>query len=189
MKMMKQFTKSRVGTLMLTGILILGLAVSGCGKAPDTKPGDGQPPISSQPAETKITVTLYFPDDQGMYLVSEQREVEKRSETLEELVLRELVKGPAEASHGRAVPEEAKLISVSVVEGVAYVNFSKELQTKHWGGSTGETMTIYAIVNSLTELEGIEKVQFLLEGEKMDSLAGHYDTSEPIGPNEDIVMK
>ncbi|MDQ7790112.1 MAG: GerMN domain-containing protein, partial [Clostridia bacterium] len=108
-------------------------------------------------------------------------------ETLEELVLRELVKGPAEADHGRAVPEEAKVISVNVVEGVAYVNFSKELRTKHWGGSTGETMTIYAIVNSLTELDGIEKVQFLLEGEKMDTLAGHYDTSKPMGPNQELV--
>ncbi|MDP3044010.1 MAG: GerMN domain-containing protein [Bacillota bacterium] len=185
--MMKRVIKSKVGMLMLTGILVFGLAVSGCGKAPDTKPGEGQPPISSQPAETKVNVTLYFPDDQAMYLVPEQREVEKRSETLEELVLRELVKGPAEADHGRAVPEEAKVISVNVVEGVAYENFSKELRTKHWGGSTGETMTIYAIVNSLTALDGIEKVQFLLEGEKMDTLAGHYDTSKPMGPNQELV--
>ncbi|MDQ7790111.1 MAG: hypothetical protein RDU41_08675, partial [Clostridia bacterium] len=76
--MMKRVIKSKVGMLMLTGILVFGLAVSGCGKAPDTKPGEGQPPISSQPAETKVSVTLYFPDDQAMYLVPEQREVEKR---------------------------------------------------------------------------------------------------------------
>lgn len=189
MSLMKRLIRSRFGILMLTGILALGLTVTGCG-APDTKPGNSEnPPISSQPAETRVTLTLYFPDDQAMYLVPEQREVEKRGETLEELVLHELVKGPEEDGHARAIPEGTQLISVNVVDGVAYANFSRELQAKHWGGSAGETMTIYAVVNSLAELEGIGKVQFLLEGETIDSLAGHWDTSEPIAPDWDMVAE
>ncbi len=191
MRLKKRLTRSRIGMLLLTGVIALGLmAAAGCVNPPDTKPGNGgDPPIGSQPAETRVTLTLYFPDDQAMYLVPEQREVEKRGETLEELVLRELVKGPGEAGAVRAVPEEARVISVNVVGGVAYANFSRELQSKHWGGSAGETMTIYAVVNSLAELEGIEKVQFLLEGETMDSLAGHWDTSGPIEPDWNLVRK
>ena len=72
---------------------------------------------------------------------------------------------------------------------MATVDFSKELKTKHWGGSTGESMTIMSIVNSLTELPGIEKVQILIEGQKEDTLAGHWDLSSPISRDESIIGK
>ena len=81
------------------------------------------------------------------------------------------------------------MLSVSVVDHVAYVNFSKEFRTKHWGGTTGESHTIYSVVNSLTELDGIDKVQFLLDGDNMDSLAGHMETSEPLEPNMSMVQE
>jgi hypothetical protein len=87
------------------------------------------------------------------------------------------------------VPKEAKLISVEVVDGVAYVNFNKEFQTKHWGGSAGEAMTLYSITNSLVKLPDIDKVQFLLEGKKQESILGHADTTEPISPNWTMVKE
>lgn len=182
----------KTGVLALAvGFLLMTTLAVGCSKASESKPGQAQdkPPISSQPAESKVTVTLYFSDDQAMYLVPEQREVTKRGETLEEVIIAELINGPVEAGLGRTIPKEAKLLSVSVVDNVAYVNFSKEFRTKHWGGSTGETHTIYSVVNSLTQLDGIDKVQFLLEGDNMDTLAGHIETSEPIGPNMSMVRE
>ena len=182
----------KMGVLALAaGFLLMTTLAVGCSKAPETRPGQQQdkPPISSQPAESKVTVTLYFSDDQAMYLVPEQREVTKRGETLEEVIVTELINGPVDAGLARTIPREAKLLSVSVVDNVAYVNFSKEFRTKHWGGSTGETHTIYSVVNSLTELDGIDKVQFLLDGDNMDTLAGHFETSEPIGPSMSIVKE
>lgn len=190
-------SKTRTGRLILllfTGLLSLALLVSGCGTRPDTKPGGdpaagetGRPPISSEPAESTVTVTLYFSDAQAMYLEREEREVVKGNETLEELVIAELMKGPAERESGSPIPEGTKLLGVSVVDGVAYVNFSEEFRSKHWGGSTGESHTVYAIVNSLCELEGIEKVQFLLEGDPLDTL-GHMELTEPVAPNPDMVQ-
>lgn len=185
-----KFKTRKAGVLALAaGFLLMTTLAVGCSKAPDSKPGDVQdkPPISSQPAESKVTVTLYFSDDQAMYLVPEQREVTKRGETLEEVIIAELINGPVEAGLGRTIPKEAKLLSVSVVDNIAYVNFSKEFRTKHWGGSAGESHTIYSVVNSLTELDGIDKVQFLLDGDNMDTLAGHFETSEPIEPNMSMV--
>ena len=75
---------------------------------------------------------------------------------------------------------------MEVANGVAYVNFSKELQTKHWGGSAGEIMTIWSLVASLTQAEPpesaspISKVQILIEGKTVETLAGHYDISKPL---------
>ncbi|MEW6446613.1 MAG: GerMN domain-containing protein [Bacillota bacterium] len=166
-------------------------------KAPDLKPNlespkpnlEGpKPDISSQPAEIKVKVTLYFSDKQAMYLVPEEREVIKGNQSLEEVILNELIKGPRNPKLVKTIPDGTKLLSVRVVDGVAYVNFSKEFQTKHWGGSAGETFTLYSVINSLAKLEGIQKVQFLLEGEKMDTLAGHFETTEPMGPQWNLVQ-
>ncbi|MEW6572998.1 MAG: GerMN domain-containing protein [Bacillota bacterium] len=147
-----------------------------------------KPDISSEPAETKVKVTLYFGDKQAMYLVPEEREVVKGNQTLEEVVVNELIKGPLNPELVKTIPDGTILRSVQVVDGIAYVNFSKDFQTKHWGGSAGETFTLYSVINSLAKLEGIQKVQFLLEGEKMGTLAGHIETTEPMAPQWNLVQ-
>jgi len=184
--------------------------ISGCGQKTAQKPGDltpespaieSQPPLAVRPAEnqqpdisakpikTNTTLTLYFGDKQAEYLIPESREITKGNETLESAIITELIKGPQKPELSRTIPEGSKLLSVSVVNGVAYVNFSKELQTKHWGGSAGETMTVYSIVNSLGILPGIQKVQFLIEGDKQESIFGHMDTSIPIDPDWNFSSK
>lgn len=187
----------RVCSLVLAAVLVLGLLSSGCGRSPEPKPQperpqpnleDTRPDIGAQPTETRVKVTLYFGDRQAMYLVPEEREVVKGNRTLEEVVVAELIKGPQNPELVKTIPEGTKLLSVKVVDGIAYVNFSKEFQTRHWGGSTGETFTIFSVVNSLARLDGIEKVQFLLEGEKMETLAGHMETTEPIAPQWNMVQ-
>ncbi|TYO95394.1 GerMN domain-containing protein [Desulfallas thermosapovorans] len=146
--------------------------------------------ISAKPAKTRQKVTLYFSDDQAMYLVPEERTVTKGDELLEAVIIRELISGPQKDNLERTIPEGTKLLSVSVVNGVAYVNFSKEFQTKHWGGSAGEIMTLYSVVNSLARLPGIEKVQFLLESDKKESiLNGNMDTTVPLEPDYSLVAK
>lgn len=131
----------------------------------------------------QITMTLYFADQDALYVCPEKRTVKKTDAMLEELVLQELVKGPRNPGLDMTIPPESRLLSVKVENGVAYVNFSRELQTTHWGGSAGETMTIYSIVNSLTEIPYIKKVQLLLENRIEQSIWGHAVTSEPIARN------
>ncbi|MGE5543573.1 MAG: GerMN domain-containing protein [Bacillota bacterium] len=184
---------------VLAVMLMMGLLLTGCGREADnTSPGDNKPgmsensdtpDISTQPTQEKERVTLYFADKDAMYLVPETRTVDKKDGTLEAAVVRELTKGPQKAGSVSTIPEGTKVLSVTVDNGVAYVNFSKEFQTKHWGGSAGEIMTIYSVVNTLTELPGIEKVQFLLEGDKLESILGHMDTRVPIEPDPNLVEK
>ncbi len=175
--------------VVAVAVLVL-MCAGGCRvKTQQPVPEAGQPEISSEPGETKEKVTLYFGDKQAMYLIPEEREVVKGSKSLETVIIEELTKGPKNPDAVKIMPQDAKLLSVSVVNGVAYLNFSKEFQTKHVGGSAGESMTLYSIINSLAKLTGIEKVQFLLEGENREAILGHIDTTRPIAPDWKLVKE
>jgi len=171
-------------TLAVLGLVILLLA-AGCryGSAEPKPQEAGKPSVSTDQGETKTTLTLYFSDKEAQYLVPEVREVVRNGISIEEAVVKELIAGPADTAHGRTLPQETRLISISVVNGTAYVNFSKELKTKHWGGSAGEIMTVYSVVNSLAGLPGINEVQFLIDGAKVETLSGHIELNRPLQPN------
>lgn len=134
------------------------------------------------------TITLYFPDEQAMYLVPEHRDVVV-NKPIENIIVEELIKGPKAPGRFGAIPEGTKLISIEIKDKIAYVNFSKEFKENHPGGSTGEMMTINSVVNSLTELPEIDKVQFLIEGKKEETLAGHVIFNEPFDRNESIIKR
>ncbi|MDP2871095.1 MAG: GerMN domain-containing protein [Bacillota bacterium] len=187
------------GVFVLTAALLLSL-VSGCVLAGGVSslfrrpapglPGDGLGPITPNPDGTPVKLTLYFGDTQALSLMREERTVVQRGESAEELAVWELIKGPAQEGHVRTVPKETRLLSLQVVEGIAYVNFAREIQTRHPGGTTGEMFTVQAIVNTLIDNNPqIKKVQFLLEGKVEDSIWGHGITSEPIGPVRDMIAK
>jgi spore germination protein GerM len=153
-------------------------------------PGDGLGPISPNPDGTPVKLTLYFGDTQATNLAREERTVVQRGETAEELAIWELIKGPAQEGHVRTVPKETRLLSLQIVEGIAYANFSREIQTRHPGGSTGEIFTAQAIINTLVDNNRqIKKVQFLLEGKIEGSIWGHGITSEPMEPARDLIAK
>ncbi len=135
----------------------------------------------------KTTLVLYFSDENAEYLVAERRNIEIASgDTIEKTVVSELIKGPTEGGHAKTIPQETKLLSIETKNNVCFVNLSKEFVDKHPGGSTGERLTIYSIVNSLTELGTIDKVQFLIEGEKREEFI-HMVLNEPIVRNKTII--
>lgn len=183
-----KFTRAQGAALVLIiFVALLLLVTTGCTNKTNMENNQQQPPISSKPMEQQENVKLYFSDDQAMYLKPEVRQVTVQGELLADIVVKELIKGPKEKGLQATIPVETKLISLKIADGVAYVNLSKDIQAKHWGGSTGEIMTVYSIVNTLADLNiGIEKVQLLVEGEKQQTLVGHLDTFEPLTPMWDI---
>ncbi|MCB2354505.1 GerMN domain-containing protein [Clostridium estertheticum] len=133
-------------------------------------------------------VVLYFSDDQAMYFASEKRTI--TSPTAKSIV-EELVKGPATKSGSTAksyatLPTSLQVSDVQIKEKIAYVNLKSELKVK---GSAGEQMALFSIVNTLIldkEL-GVTKVQFLLAGEKVKTIGGQYDVSEPMSENKEMM--
>lgn len=73
--------------------------------------------------------------------------------------------------------------------GIAYVDFARSFYDSSGGGSLGELHAVYGIVSTVTEsFPEIVAVQFLLEGEEMETLAGHIDLSRPLLPSDEWVL-
>jgi hypothetical protein len=155
-----------------------------------------EPPRAATTAERKITATLYFIAEDGMSLAGVQREV-PFGEPLVEQARRivEVQLGAAPAPLAAAVPAGTKLRGIYVTErdcGAAptvckrdaFVDLSTEARTAHTGGSLDELFTIYAIVNAVTvNLPDISRVQILVDGREVDTLAGHVDLRHPLEKN------
>jgi hypothetical protein len=64
------------------------------------------------------------------------------------------------------------------------VNLSPEITHRHGGGALDELFTVYAIVNALTvNLPAITRVQILVDGKEVDTIAGHVDLRHPLQKN------
>ncbi len=83
---------------------------------------------------------------------------------------------------------EKDILSVNVTGDTAYVNLSEAFKEACDGLSAkNEMLLVYAIVNTVTAMDGINKVQFLVEGEQADTLAGHLCIADPFFRNYGII--
>lgn len=134
-------------------------------------------------------ITLFFSDENGEKLISEVRRIKTpKGEVMEKLVMSELIDGPKKENNVQTIPTGTKVISVETKDGVCFVNLSKEFIDKHPGGTTAESITIYSVVNSLTELGNVSKVQFLIDGEKREVFK-HLVFNEPFERDVSLVLK
>lgn len=80
------------------------------------------------------------------------------------------------------------ILSVDVYEDTAYVNLSQNFKDACTGySSKSEMLLVYSIVNTITAMDGINKVQFLIEGEQTKELAGYICLSDPFLKNYGII--
>ncbi|NLJ74749.1 MAG: GerMN domain-containing protein [Firmicutes bacterium] len=78
------------------------------------------------------------------------------------------------------LPPGVEVLGFEQQGDVLYVNFSHHLVTEHPGGSSGEMITVYSIVNTLVGAPGVERVQILVEGHLLETLVGHLYIGEPL---------
>lgn len=142
--------------------------------------------VEPVPTEEMVEVNLYFSDSQAMYLVPEKRKIPQTPSLARQAVI-ELIKGPESSDFYTTIPEGTQVNEVYIADGIAYVDLSEEIFKNHPGGSSGELMTVYSIVNTLTEIPPIKSVQILVEGNEMKSLVGHIDISMPLLRDEDWI--
>ncbi len=135
----------------------------------------------------KTTVVLYFADEQGN-LVAQKRDIPK-VDGIARMTVNELIKGPdAASSLLPTIPPETKLKDISISDGLCTVDFNRALKENHPGGSSSELVTVYSIVNTLTQFSTVEKVQILLDGQVVETLAGHVELTQPLERNDDIIV-
>lgn len=153
-----------------------------------------EPYLAARPvfAETapRRSVRLFFPSSQRDGLLEpEEREIHSSERPAVEAkqIVAELIAG-SKAGRLPALPATTQLRELFVTaDGLAVVDVTKEASGSHPGGLTYEVASIYAVVNSLTQnVQGIDRVQILIEGMEAETLAGHIDMSRPF--REDLTL-
>lgn len=144
----------------------------------------------------KVPVHLYFIGEDPSKLNLEVRyvpleEAKKSVNNLASIIVKELIKGPgAESALKPVIPAGTQLRSpITINAGVATVDFSKEFQENHPGGSVAERLTIFSVVNSLTELKEIQKVKFTIEGKTVTNYKGNFQFDAPFPRSASIISK
>lgn len=135
------------------------------------------------------TLTLYFGKKDTDTLVCESRivEITDTAITEEQMIVRELIKGPKNANAKGLIVSDTKeeLLSAETKDGTCFVNFKSGFISKNTGSAGSEKLIIFSIVNSLCESEHINSVQFLIDGQKSEKF-GNINISEPLISNQAI---
>ena len=110
------------------------------------------------------TLKLYFANETGDGLVEETR---------------------SDVYYSSNVSME-KLIMVSVVDGVCYVSLDENFKNQDY--QVNEAVVIYSIVDSLTELSTISKVQISVNGDTSGTYRDNFKLSDMYDRNLDYVV-
>ena len=134
-------------------------------------------------AEETRSVTLYFAGRDADGLVAETREIPVREgiENETKAVLAALLAGPEDGGAVSAIPAGTRVLQVFWVEdtGTLYLDFNRGITMGD--GSTGEYYTISTIIRTIgANFPQAGRLQFLVEGYPVETLAGHYGVSKPL---------
>jgi len=145
-----------------------------------------EPEPATAPSAPHIKARLYYLSDDGLRLRPEEREILLGAGTAEQA--RHIVEAqlePVQAPMASAIPQGTKLKELFISDkGEAYVDLSSEVSTNHTGGSLDEILTVYTLVDALTDnLPAVTAVQILIDGKEVDTLAGHVDLRRPLAKN------
>ena len=119
--------------------------------------------LSDVNAYERTELTLYFTDETGEKLFPEKREVIHNVNTsVEKVILEELISGPERPELSPTLDPGTRLLNVSVNENVCYLNFDTSFINNPL--EVRDYIPIYSIVNSLSELSSVNRVQFTVNG-------------------------
>jgi germination protein M len=132
-------------------------------------PAPGKP--TPRPAES-ITYEVWFATPDGnLFLTKRTQEATRQVGTA---ALEALLAGPsadeARASVITAVPEETRLLGLSIEDRVATVDLSSEFESG--GGSLSMFLRLGQVVYTLTQFPTVDAVRFHLDGEPVDVFSG-----------------
>ena len=181
-------------TAVLGAALLAMLLAAGCAQ---TAPGNPDKASSSVQQNTpvnkdagnkedkssvgEITIKVYYPNEDGTKLLAVTRKVRTDKDTDKyTAAMKSLLSGTTAKGQVAIIPKAARLRGIKVENGTARVDFTQELVKNFSGGSTGESMLVGSIVDTLTEFPEIKAVQILVNGKEVETIAGHMDTSVPM---------
>ena len=145
--------------------------------------------VREVPGETR-TITVYYGSRDATELVEETREITTAGDGLDNEV-KEAIGALLEDSEDNdlvsAIPRGTRILRVFWMEEeeTVYLDFNGALTANHPGGSVSEYFTIKVILKTIsTNFPQISKVQILVNGYPVETIAGHYGVREPLDVRE-----
>ena len=116
----------------------------------------------------KTIISLYFKNIETNSLIAEAKciDVKDLAKDPYSCLINLLIAGPENEKLESAIPEGTKVNSCTLKGNTLYVDLSKEFIDNAPSGIDEESMIIYSIVNTLTELNEVSSVKFLINGEE-----------------------
>ena len=143
------------------------------------------PEISDEKVYRKI-FKLYFRKKNK--LLAEERKIDiGLNQPEEKYILEQIILGPENNNLDSVVPKETKIYDIKTDKDICYISLSDDFLNINKFDLDDQKFAVYGIVNSLTELENINKVQFLIETEKTDKKDLAFDLTKPFERNEKII--
>jgi hypothetical protein len=176
--------KSWRGRLILLafGFILLTFGFLVARKYLSTPPSAPEPAtVLSEPKQLR-EVVLYFGSPDGGFLVAEARQIEDclTEEDCLRAAVQSLVDGPV-TDLVAVLPSHTQVRGIIARDGVATVDFSRDLVSGHPGGSVSELLTIFSLADTLAvNFPHLRQVRILVEGEPVETLKGHVDLREPV---------
>lgn len=143
--------------------------------------------ISSNTAnEQNKTILLYFSDKDVTNLYAVETQVSGDDNELLVNALKAWINGPEQENLISLIPSNVEVQSVEEIDGIAHISFSKEILDAQLG-SGAEQMVIQQIGLILKqEPFAYDQIQILVDGEKIESLAGHVTIDQPVQVEPDL---
>lgn len=145
------------------------------------------PPVESAPPLR--SVTLYFAAADGSGLVAETRQLVecRHEEECLRTIIEALIAGPF-GPLAPILPPQAVVRGITVAGSELQIDFSRALIVGHPGGSLGELLTVYGLVDTVAvNFPHLRQLRILVEGVAVETLKGHVDLRQPLLPDFSLI--
>lgn len=167
------------------------------GASPPTPgPAANAPQAPLAPSQRRVTIYLAHQVPGGLpgeFALAPVERVLAPTDSLDLACLQALAEGPTKEEEASGfvatLPPGTRVLSVTREGGVVTANFSHELRDNFQGGGEWEEVVLYSIVNTLTEMEGVESVRVLIDNAPVESIGGHLAADEPLRRNNEIIAR
>ncbi len=144
-------------------------------------------PVTQTDSEAVLVdVDIYLLNDTESSLVTEKKSVKTYDgKDLLENVVKGLIEGPANTKNVAIAEKETKVNSITKLNGDVTVDFSREFLS---GDKNKETLAVYAVVKTLSQLSGVSRVKVTVDGEALvgaDSKVLDFLSGEDINMEKD----
>lgn len=133
------------------------------------------------------SLVLYFSNLDGSKIVKEMRNVHYSTNmTLEKVILEQLLAGPMNSRLSSIFSEDVRVLDVRVSDKTCTVNLNQAFLDAA-GKSAEPEVVIYAMVDSLCDNIGVDKVQFQVEGSSDVTYGDSLSLAGPFHRNSDMI--